>query len=454
VVVTPVPDALDELAVRSLRLAPPSIASFGLAVAGRISGNGMETCSDEVKTDSAMADLVAEAAALLAAAEHPLVVAWAESGATQAVAALAQALGPKARIALVPPEANSLGLALLGARRGIESAASEQGVIVLEADLFERAPRAAVDLLLEAASEVLALDSLVTMTTARADIVLPVAAFTEAAGTFVNCEGRAQRLHAAVASGAPAAWRVLAALGAGDWPDLDALLADLDAELPGVATVAPMANFEAAHGQVTRTPRPRAGLTADDRAGRLAEAIAPVDPDSPLSWGLEGTRGDAVPPTMLTAYTVPGLHSANAVTRFQEEINGPLRGGDPGALLIVPGQHGVAPSTVWHLPSAPIPESTGDGLWLVGLDDAFTGTETSRASPLLAARAPAPRLLLHPADAARLGLVPGDRVTLDGERIDAPLTHEPGLARGVVAASLGTLVPRVPPRRVIVARAS
>ncbi|MCK7472684.1 MAG: hypothetical protein MZV49_02095 [Rhodopseudomonas palustris] len=46
----------------------------------------------------------------------------------------------------------------------------------------------------------------------------------------------------------------------------------------------------------------------------------------------------------------------------------------------------------------------GEGLLLLPLPEVFSGTETSRASALLAASAPAPRLLLYPDDAERLGL--------------------------------------------------
>jgi NADH-quinone oxidoreductase subunit G len=158
---------------------------------------------------------------------------------------------------------------------------------------------------------------------------------------------------------------------------------------------------------------------------------------------MEGARGPGPPPALLPGYATPDLHSANAVTRFTEEIGGPLRGGDPGVLLLAPG-HATPPAEAFST------SDDGDGLWLLPLHDAFTGTETARASAPLAARAPAPRLLLHPADAASLGLVAGNAVRIDGQAIAVPVTLEPGLARGVVALSgvvRGTL------RRVRVERA-
>ena len=77
---------------------------------------------------------------------------------------------------------------------GIESAleAIEEGradtMIVLENDLFRRAPREDLVRCLEKCTNVILLDHLFHDTTAQADVVLPVATFAEASGTFVNDE--------------------------------------------------------------------------------------------------------------------------------------------------------------------------------------------------------------------------------------------------------------------------
>ena len=136
-----------------------------------------------------------------------------------------------------------------------------------------------------------------------------------------------------------------------------------------------------------------------------------------------------MPPALLTGYETPGQHSANAVTRFAEEIDGPLRGGDPGARLIEPG-HAALPTSPprsrrWRARAC---------CWC-RCTMRFPAPRLSRASALLAARAPAPRLLLHPDDAAALGLAAGAAVLIDGARCAAALTLEPDLARGVVAIS-------------------
>jgi len=439
VLATPLPDALDPIATQALRRDPLEIAELGFEVAAALGGN-------------AAGDEAAAIAGLLSNAQRPLIIAGFGLGAAEtleAAAAIAAALGAKAKIALIAPEANSLGLAMLGGD-GLESAAAAlqsgaaRHAVVLENDLFERAPRETVERLFAAAGSVVALDNLENETTQRADLVLPVASFTESAGSFVNYEGRAQRFFAAVhpQADAPASWRRLAWLGAGEWTALDQLIDAIIAERPdlvGLKGAAPEASCRCAHGEVARTPRPLSGRTADDSAGRDPLATPPSDPDSPLSYGMEGSRGGEVPPALLTGYETPGLHSANAVTRFTEEINGPLRGGDPGARLIEPGHAASNIATAF----TPV---EGDGLLLVPLHDVFAGSETSRASALLAARAPAPRVVLHPDDAEALGLAEGDAVLIDGARCAAALSLEPNMARGVVALGLGTLTPRGPLR--------
>jgi NADH-quinone oxidoreductase subunit G len=90
---------------------------------------------------------------------------------------------------------------------------------------------------LDAAEFVVALSSFRTAAARHADVQLPVAPFTETAGTFVNCEGRAQ----AFAGAAPPlgetrpAWKVLRVLGSMlelpgfDFENIDAVRAELPA---------------------------------------------------------------------------------------------------------------------------------------------------------------------------------------------------------------------------------
>ncbi len=426
--VTPTPDPLDDVATWALRRAPDAVAPFGFAVAAALAGGDVEAEPD-----------AAAVAAALKAAKAPLVLAGLGLGhgdALEAAAAIVQALGEGARLALAPPEANSLGLALLGGA-GLESAAAALGgsaaaAIVLENGLAERAsPETAAAV---SAARVVALDHLATATAAGAAVALPVASFAEAAGTWINFEGRAQRAFAAIPEGPPAAWRVLAALAPEPfgWETLDDVLAALSAEFPALAgarDAAPSGDFRTVEGPVARGPRRLSGRTADDRAGRVEEGVPPTDPDSALGWTMEGAHGLDTPPALRTGYDGAGLHSASAAHRFMATVGGPLKGGDPGLRLLAPDAAPVEPA-------APQP-AEGEGLLLAPLHDPFAATEPDRASPLLAARAPAPRLRLNPKDAAALGLAEGAAALVDGAPHPAPVALDPTMPKGVAGLAAG-----------------
>jgi len=401
--VTPLPDALDDVAARSLRRAPDAVASFGMAVAAALAG------------ESAADPEVAAVAQELAAAQAPVVIAGAglgDSGCAEAAAAVAAALGARAGLALFLPEANSLGLALLAPVGGLESAAAARG----------EAPAIALEPVAMPGAEVVAL---AVRAPGPVAVALPVAHPTEAAGTFVNHEGRAQRLFAAVPEGPPAAWRVLSALagglfrrGAAETETLDDVLAAMAAALPvlaGAATAAPGAGDIPC---VARAPRRFSGRTAHDLAGRVAEGAPPADRDAPLAWSMEGAPAAAAPAALGTGAADPGLHSPSAVCLSQSHVGGPLKGGDPGVRLIAPGAGGP--------PLAPPPPPEGPGLRVIPLHDPFAAHPEDLASPLLAARAPAPVLRLHPDEAAALG----ETARVGDTRL--PVVADPAMPRGHV----------------------
>lgn len=441
-IVTPLPDALDDVATCPIRRAPSEIAAFGRAVAAAIRGDAVEH-----------AEARAIAAALVAA-DAPAIIAGLATGRADIVEAageIARALGAKARLAFFPPDVNSMGLALTGAA-GLEAcvAAHECGtartVILAEIDLFERADSDLVERLFAAASEIIALDSLPTRTSGRADITIPVADQSEAAGTFVNHSGRAQRFFASLPRGRVAAWRVIATLmpTPPSWRILDDVLSDMADALPKLADAAraaPDADFRTTVGQVARAPWRISGRTANDRAGRVAEGVPPEDPDSALAFSMEGAHGLAVPPALLIGYETPGLHSASGSWRFIDGSERHVKAGDPGVALIVAGsaERGAAIET---------PEPGGEGLLPLILHDPFTGAETTRAAERLMMRAPHHVVMLHPEDAAALSLTAGQALQINGRDCPAPLTLDDAIPRGHVGLSAGAIAPRGLNRRV------
>jgi Uncharacterized anaerobic dehydrogenase len=82
------------------------------------------------------------------------------------------------------------------------------------------------------------------------------------------------------------------------------------------------------------------------------------------------------------------------------------------------------------------------GLRRLPLHDPFAANAPERASPLIAARAPEPRLALNPEDAAALGLAEGDAALVDGAPGPAPVSLDAAIPRGAVGLSLGPDGPR------------
>ncbi|WP_412841882.1 molybdopterin-dependent oxidoreductase, partial [Aeromonas dhakensis] len=93
-----------------------------------------------------------------------------------------------------------LGLAMLAGNAAPLEAALERiereeklALVMLENDLYRRAPRSRVDAAIDRLQHLLVVDHQDTGTAQKANLVLPAASFAEADGTLINMEGRAQR---------------------------------------------------------------------------------------------------------------------------------------------------------------------------------------------------------------------------------------------------------------------
>jgi NADH-quinone oxidoreductase subunit G len=162
---TPAATRLDEIATVTARATPEQIARLGQAVAHAIDPAAPAASG----LDEAQQALVQQIAQALKAAKRPLVVSGPGCGSAaviQAAANIARALrgaGRQPGLCLVTPEANSLGVALMEAM-SLEAtlAAARAGqvdtLIVLENDLFRRAPAEAVEAALAGVKHVLVLD--------------------------------------------------------------------------------------------------------------------------------------------------------------------------------------------------------------------------------------------------------------------------------------------------------
>jgi NADH-quinone oxidoreductase subunit G len=416
---------LDDIAARTYRAAPDDQARLGFAVAHALDSRAPAPSN----LSEAMLTLAAEIAQALKTAKRPLVISGPSdrsAAVVEAAANVAWAL-PGASLAFTAPECNSLGLALMDAPAlDVALEAEADTVIILENDLYRRLPALVVDKFMARFRHVVALDHLETATTAKAELVLPVATFAEGDGTLVSSEGRAQRFFEVFLPSEPLqeSWRWL-----GSWETLDDVVAALAAGLPQLAAVtraAPSADFRMAGAKVPREPHRYSGRTSMLANISVHEPKPPDDPDSPLSFSMEGNP-DQPPSALLPFFWTPGWNSIQAVNKFQAEIGGPLRQGDPGVRIIE--RDGAKFSFFEQLPPA---FETREDQWLVvPCYHIFGSEELSRSAPAIAELSPEPYVALNPEDASSLG----KEVELFGQRLTVKTAAE--LPRGLAGVPAG-----------------
>jgi NADH-quinone oxidoreductase subunit G len=453
-IATPDATGLDDVATETYRGAPDEIARLGFAIAHSVSP-GAPPVPDLPENVRAMAERIARE---LSEAERPLVLSGTGCGSAaviRAAANVAWALceqGRPAGLGFAVPECNSLGLALMGGARleaaveAVRSGAADT-VLVLENDLYRRAERAAVEALLDGAARVIVIDALATATTAKAEVVLPAGTFAEADGTLVNNEGRAQRFYQMLVppGDIQESWRwvrdIMTATGrseAADWHGLDDVAAALATAFPvfqPVREIAPPAGFRRVGLPVARQPHRYSGRTAVLAQITVHEPKPPEDPDSPLAFSMEGYPGNP-PPPLIPFFWSPGWNSVQSTNKYQSEIAGPLRGGDPGRRLIEPSRD----APIAYAPAPPQAFVPRDDAWLVVPVSHIFGTEElSVLAPAVAQRVPEPYLSLNPGDADRLGVGPGNEAELSvaGTVYRLPVVLRPSLPRGLAGLPVG-----------------
>jgi NADH-quinone oxidoreductase subunit G len=451
---TPYSTKLEDAATVAYHAAPDDVARLGFAVAHALdaAAPAVTDLPDEAR---ALAEKIALA---LKGAKRPVIVSGTGCGnpaVIQAAANVAWALcgnGRTAELCLTVPESNSLGLGLMGGQ-GIQAAfqAVQDGaadtLVILENDLYRRADAEPLEKLFESGKHIIALDHLANLTTSRAEVVLPVSTFAEGDGTVVNNEGRAQRFFQVIAPGGDVqeSWRwvrdMMTAAGrpeADAWQTLDDITEALAVSLPvfgPVPQVAPSAAFRIEGLKIPRQPHRYSGRTAMLANVSVHEPEPPEDVDSPLAFSMEGYEGE--PPASLTPrFWAPGWNSIQALNKFQEEIGGPLRGGDPGLRLIEPAQVDKAA----YFRQSPAAFKPRKDEWLaLPMHHIFGSEELSILTPGVAERAPRPYVGLGPEDARSLQVQDGEKaqVTLDGVEHDFPVQIIPTLPRGIVALPAG-----------------
>ncbi len=457
------PTKLDDVASECVHAAPDDLARLGFAVAHAIDPSAPAVAGLEPEA-SELAQRIAEA---LLQAKRPLIVSGESLGSKaiiQAAANIGKALHNReknASISLVAPEANSLGLALFGGRSlnaALKALSSGQAdaVVILENDLYRRADAALVDAALTAAKVVILADHQQTPTSAKAHLLLPAASFAEADGTLISQEGRAQRFFQVYdpsyydpSNLVREGWRWLHALHSTlegksvDWTQLDhvtAACANAHPHLAGILDAAPNASFRIKGLKLAREPHRYSGRTSMRANISVHEPRTPQDMDTAFAFSMEGYSGSSEDRQQIPFAWAPGWNSPQAWNKFQDEVGGHLRAGDPGVRLIEPQGDRLG----W-LGEAPKAFNPAPGHWqVVPLHHLFGSEETSSRAAPVQERIPQPYLALAKAEADRLGVSEGALLSahINGLELRLPLRVSDDLGIGLLALPAG--LPGIP----------
>ena len=458
---TPDVTKLDGIATHAERAAPDDIARLGFAVAHALDPTAAAVDGLDDVT-SQLAEGIADA---LMAAKKPLVIAGESLGSMailEAAGNVARALARRqkadASLTLVRREANSVGLGLLGGESldwALEQldTGNADGVVILENDLYTRLPAARVDSALASATAVVTIDHQRTPTWERADIGLPAGTFAESDGTLVSLEGRAQRFYQVFDPSymrpdtrIRESWRWLHALHATlDRQPMETILLDdltqaVAEDAPALAPLhqnTPEAMFRIHGLKLAREPHRYSGRTAMRANLNVNEPRAPVDLDTPFAFSMEGYAGYQEPRRDVAFAWAPGWNSPQAWNKFQDEVGGHLRAGDPGKrLFTAPVASG---DYCTEIPAAFTPRA--DEWQIIDLPQLFGGDEMSRRAEPIRERMAVPQVALSEADAARLGVAAGDvvSISLDGAAFDLPARLSAGMPKGMIGLPGGTI---------------
>ena len=452
-IATPFTDSIDEIAEQTIRASHHDIAKLGFTITQKI-----DSKAPDAKTDNKEINTLAEKIALsLKNAKNPLIISGVCCGDEAIVHAalnITTALlskGSNVMLSMVLPECNSMGLSFLPGKSFEDAVLSVENneidvLVVLENDLFRRASEDSVNDLFKRSRQIIVLDHLINKTTQNADILLPASTFAGSEGTVVNNEGRAQRFYKAIDSKnqVKESWRWLENFikisdknHSVSWNRLDDIVDSLVNELPlfsNLKKYMPDADFRMMNSKIPRQTIRYSGRTAMNANVAVSEPKLSQDPDSPLSFSMEGQQ-EKPPSSLVPFYWTPGWNSVQAMYNYLDEPDGSMKGGDPGIRLIEPTE-GI--KNIYFKQGIQITEVQKDKWLIIPVYQIFGSDELSSVGHPMLQRIQDPFVLMNQKDADMVTVNDGDYVQLEILKISlrVKVKIENSLSRGLAGLSV------------------
>ncbi|MBD2810307.1 NADH-quinone oxidoreductase subunit NuoG [Xenorhabdus sp. Vera] len=455
---------LDDVAAWGYRAPVDDQARFGFAVAHALNNiaPAVNDLPDELQSK---VEIIAQA---LSDAKKPLIISGSNTGSDaliQAAANIAWALkdkGANVGLSYVAAYANSLGLAMMEAQpldaalQRIAKGDSDTAIVV-ENDLYRHAPADKIDNALNSLKNLIVVDHQRTAIMDKAHLILSASSFAESDGTLVNQEGRAQRYFQVYE---PAfydksivmleSWRWMHSLYTTytqcqtDWTQLDHVIEACVKAMPqfkGIVNAAPDATFRVRGQKLARSPHRYSGRTAMLADVSVHEQRQPQDIDTAFAFSMEGNNSPFAPRQQIPFAWAPGWNSPQAWNKFQAEVGGKLRFGDPGVRLIEAVDGGLN-----YFDSIPTAFSAQKNQWHVApYFHLFGSDELSQRSDVIQDRMPDPYVMINHKDAEHLNVTEGAVMEFDceGQQLRLAVRLSGNLAQGQVGLPLG--MPGIPP---------
>ncbi|WP_261440533.1 NADH-quinone oxidoreductase subunit NuoG [Serratia proteamaculans] len=333
--------------------------------------------------------------------------------------------------------------------------------IVMENDLYRHASAAKVDAALAKVSNLIVVDHQRTAIMDKANLILSAASFAESDGTLVNQEGRAQRFFQVydpayyddakkdVYTVMLESWRWMHSLHSTytsrhvDWTQLDHVIEACVTALPqlqGIVDAAPDASFRIRGQKLARSPIRSSGRTAMRANISVHEPRQPQDKDTMFAFSMEGNNSPFADRQQIPFAWAPGWNSPQAWNKFQAEVGGKLRHGDPGVRLIEAGE-----GKLGYFTNVPAAFGQQQGWRVAPYYHLFGSDEMSQRSGVIQQRMPDAYVMVNPTDAAALGVNAGALVEFScaGQTLRLPVRLSETLTQGQVGLPLG--LPGIPP---------
>lgn len=285
----------------------------------------------------------------------------------------------------------------------------------------------------------------------KASLILSASSFAESDGTLINHEGRAQRFFQVYEPSfydksiiMHESWRWLTALyndlneNTRDWSQLDHVIDACIEQMPhlaGIKDAAPDAAFRIRGQKLAREPHRYSGRTAMLANVSVHEQRQPQDKDTAFAFSMEGNNSPSAPRQQIPFAWAPGWNSPQAWNKFQAEVGGHLRFGDPGVRLFSEKDGGMDYFST--IPAAFAPQQN---VWTVApYYHLFGSEELSQRAPVIQERMTDSYVMLNAQDAQQLNVAEGQilSVQLTDGALTLPVRISTQLTAGQIGLPLG-----------------